>query len=49
MKRTIGIFTTLIVTALVATACSDKKNDDVLAQDTTLTHDLALANQDTAS
>jgi hypothetical protein len=29
-------------------ACSDKKNDDVLAQDTTLTKDLALANRDTA-
>ncbi len=36
------------VLALSFAACSDKKNDDVLAQDTTLTKDLALANRDTA-
>ena len=38
----------IAVLALSFAACSDKKNDDVLAQDTTLTKDLALANRDTA-
>ena len=43
---------TLAVVALVAAAaaCKDsKKNEDVLAQDTSLTNDLALANKDTSS
>jgi YMGG-like Gly-zipper len=35
--------------ALSFTACADKKSDDVLAQDTSLTKDLALANSNTAS
>ena len=38
----------MVLMALSFGACSDKKNDDVLAQDTTLTKDLALANRDTA-
>src|SRR5437868_659839 len=38
----------VMVMALTFAACSEKKNDDVLAQDTTLTKDLALANRDTA-
>ncbi|HVF39286.1 MAG TPA: YMGG-like glycine zipper-containing protein [Gemmatimonadaceae bacterium] len=39
----------LAVVIFVAVGCSDSKGEDVLAQDTTLTRDLALANQDTAS
>lgn len=40
----------LLASALVFGACSDKsRNDDVLAQDTSLSRDLALANADTAS
>lgn len=40
----------LLATGLVLGACSDRsKTDDVLAQDTSLTRDLALANRDTAS
>jgi len=35
--------------ALTFGACNDKRSDDVLAQDTSLTKDLALANRDTAS
>jgi hypothetical protein len=38
-----------IAFALSFAACSDKKPDDTLAQDTSLTKDLALANRDTAS
>jgi hypothetical protein len=34
--------------ALIASACSDKKSDDSLAQDTSLNRDLQMANQDTA-
>jgi hypothetical protein len=34
--------------ALVASACSDKKSGDSLAQDTSLNRDLQMANQDTA-
>jgi YMGG-like Gly-zipper len=47
--------TSLVRTSLVAAlaltfgACRDKQSDDVLAQDTSLTRDLALANRDTAS
>ena len=42
----------LVAVAMLATAaaCNDtKKSEDVLAQDTSLTNDLALANKDTAS
>jgi len=40
----------LLATGLVLGACSDRsKTDDALAQDTSLTRDLALANRDTAS
>ena len=39
----------LIATLVVAVACSDRKSGDVLSEDTSLTRDLALANQDTAS
>jgi hypothetical protein len=39
----------LLAAGIALGACSDKKNDDVLAQDTSLTRDLALANRDTAS
>jgi hypothetical protein len=34
--------------ALIASACSDKKSGDSLAQDTSLNRDLQMANQDTA-
>jgi hypothetical protein len=48
-SKSIAARTSLVtVMALSFGACSDKKNDDVLAQDTTLTKDLALANRDTA-
>ncbi len=36
-----------LVTALIGGACTDSKNDDALAQDTSLTRDLEMANQDT--
>jgi hypothetical protein len=40
----------IVAAALMLGACTDKnKNGDVLAQDTSLTRDLALANQDTSS
>jgi len=40
----------LLATSLALGACADKnKNNDVLAQDTTLTRDLALANRDMAA
>lgn len=48
MKRIIGIGA-LMIAALTLGACSDAKKSDVLAEDTSLTRDLALANQDTAS
>lgn len=38
-----------IAILLSSSACADKKNQDPLAQDTSLVRDLALANQDTAS
>lgn len=48
MKRKIGI--SVALAALFLAGCSDSgKKDDVLAQDTSLNRDLALANQDTAS
>lgn len=39
----------LLAAAAVFGACSDRKTEDALAQDTSLTRDLALANSDTAS
>lgn len=40
----------LLTAALTLSGCSgDKKNEDILAQDSSLTRDLALANQDTLS
>lgn len=49
MRKPIFRTGTLIVAslALSLTACSEKKNDDVLAQDSSLNKDLALANSDT--
>ena len=42
--------TAMLLAAVVAIGCSGKESrDDVLAQDTSLIHDLALANQDTIS
>lgn len=35
--------------ALIAGACTDKKSDDTLAQDTSLNRDLQMANQDTTA
>ncbi|MFN2601366.1 MAG: YMGG-like glycine zipper-containing protein [Gemmatimonadaceae bacterium] len=50
MKNSTSIARISLVTVMALTfaSCSDKKNDDALAQDTTLTKDLALANRDTA-
>ena len=39
----------LIAALMLSAACSDRNKGDVLAEDTSLTRDLALANQDTAS
>ncbi len=40
----------MLTAVLTLSACSsDKKNEDILAQDSSLTRDLALANQDTLS
>lgn len=39
----------LLASLTLSVACSDRNKGDVLAQDTSLTRDLALANQDTAS
>jgi hypothetical protein len=39
----------LLAAMTLTVACSDRNRSDVLAQDTSLTRDLALANQDTAS
>ncbi len=48
LKAPIALIAVVALTALAA--CKDtKKGDDVLAQDTSLTNDLALANKDTAS
>jgi len=50
MPITVTRVSLIVVTALALGACTDKsKNSDVLAQDTSLTRDLALANQDTSS
>lgn len=47
-SRSISRSSLVTLMALSFGACGEKKNDDVLAQDTTLTKDLALANRDTA-
>ena len=39
----------LLAALTLSAACSDREKEDALAQDTSLTRDLALANQDTAS
>jgi hypothetical protein len=39
----------LLAALTLSAACSDRAKEDALAQDTSLTRDLALANQDTAS
>ncbi|MDO8501910.1 MAG: YMGG-like glycine zipper-containing protein [Gemmatimonadaceae bacterium] len=50
MKRHLAPSFALLLAVAALAACSDRKsNDDVLAQDTSLTRDLALANEDTAS
>ena len=51
MKRASTFVRTSVVAilALSFVACSDKKSDDSLAQDTSLTKDLALANRDSAA
>jgi hypothetical protein len=50
LSTTVTRTSLLLATSLVLGACSDgSKPDDVLAQDTSLTRDLALANRDTAS
>jgi hypothetical protein len=48
MKRHTS-YCAILVVAFVTVACSDAKKSDALAEDTTLTRDLALANQDTVS
>ena len=50
MKAFIRTISALAAAGLVITACSgDRKAEDILAQDSSLTRDLALANQDTVS
>lgn len=50
MKAYIRSIPAVLAAALVITACgNDKTSDDILAQDSSLTRDLALANQDTLS
>lgn len=50
MKPYLKGIVALLIVAGAGTACSDKgKQDDVLAEDTSLIRDLALANQDTVS
>jgi len=49
MKNTSTALLTLFAVGAMTVACSDRKNGDPLAQDTSLVRDLALANQDTAS
>jgi len=49
MKNTSTALLTLFAVGAITVACSDRKNGDPLAQDTSLVRDLALANQDTAS
>lgn len=49
MKNKSIALVSLALFAMAALACSDRKNGDPLAQDTSLVRDLSLANQDTAS
>lgn len=49
MKTKSTALLAFLAAATVAVACSDRKGNDPLAQDTSLVRDLALANQDTAS
>ncbi|HEX2723233.1 MAG TPA: YMGG-like glycine zipper-containing protein [Gemmatimonadaceae bacterium] len=50
MKRNSGLCAFVALAVFALAACSDNGDrNDVLAQDTSLTRDLALANQDTAS
>lgn len=50
MQKSAARVSLLLAAGLVLGACSDKsKTQDVLAQDTSLTRDLALANRDTAA
>jgi hypothetical protein len=50
MNKKAGTLATLLIVGVTAAACSDRSNrNDVLAEDTSLVRDLALANQDTAS
>ena len=49
MKNKSKVLMALLAVAAITGACSDRKNGDPLAQDTSLVRDLALANQDTAS
>ena len=50
MKPQLRISVALFAAAVAFTACTDSGNkEDALAQDTSLTRDLALANQDTSS
>lgn len=50
MKIELRLCAAFLVVAVAITACTDGGNkEDALAQDTSLTRDLALANQDTAS
>ena len=48
MRKKTGI-AALMIAAMMLGACSDARKSDVLAEDTSLNRDLALANQDTAS
>lgn len=50
MKASIRSTAAVLAAAFALSACSgDKRNEDILAQDSSLTRDLALANQDTLS
>lgn len=50
MKANMKSIAAVLAAALALSACSaDKKSEDILAQDSSLTRDLALANQDTLS
>lgn len=49
MFQYIPRLTAALSLALVMTACGDSKQDDTLAQDTSLNRDIALANRDTAA
>lgn len=50
MKAFIKIVSAVVIAGGAIIACSsDKNNEDILAQDSSLTRDLALANQDTLS